>query len=76
MDNNRQLSDIIALAREIKKHPKAPPEIKKLAEEIIEDAEVGRFINRKRERNMEEWFLRRLEYPDDWVGRPADDYDF
>lgn len=76
MDNNRQLSDIISMARDIKKHPDATKEIKDMADSIIEDAQIGKFINKKRVDNMEEWFLRRPEYPDDWVGRPADDFDF
>jgi hypothetical protein len=64
------------MARDIKRRKDISDEVRQIAQDIIEDAEKGMRINYVRRRNMEEWFLRRPEYPDDWVGRPADDFDF
>jgi hypothetical protein len=76
IDNDWELKAIVSMARDIKRRKDISDEVRQIAQDIIEDAEKGMRINYVRRRNMEEWFLRRPEYPDDWVGRPADDFDF
>ena len=74
MDNNWELNDILRYARGIKRRTDIPDDVREAASYIIDAAEKGKRINYVSAKNLEEWFLRRPEYPDDWVGRPADDF--